>query len=295
MTRYKQGYFTCARFVVGVLLVVMASGDLVGQDAPQAGAPTAPATGASRDHLIGWYNLPRPPKKLDSNGNQVIPGRAALIPVFKRDGSYWSTCWGAEVPLKPCPEGLEWAFADSTMKGTKIGFDDASKTYYIIIEDSYYELEGQNIYVRGVKQPMTKVKRPSGLFDATAEPPRTNDDFVGWYEPAWFPFFRYEIRKEGDKYLALGKSTIGQESEARTERHELSPLADRLGFIMGGDEGTCLTYNAALKRFEIVKRRAEPVVRIPLARVPASLSPKTKPVPPLPEKEKLIGIPSTRG
>ena len=45
-----------------------------------------------------------------------------IIPVFKTDGTYYSVCRGFEIPLKQCPEGVEWAATPSSMVGTTIGY-----------------------------------------------------------------------------------------------------------------------------------------------------------------------------
>ena len=240
----------------------------------------------TRDHLVGWYKLP----KRHYRTREVIPGPGTLIPVFKADGTYYSVCRGVEAPLKECPEGLEWALAPSSMAGTKIGFDEESNEYYIIIEDAKAQYEG-DYSTSGEKQYMTRVEKPSWLLNARARPPRTNDDFLGWYEFVWFPI-RYEIRKEGKKYLIAGQ--LLDESgvwETQAEMHELTPIPDRLGFIIGRRKDKCgsFTYNESLKRFELTEQRSErqpEVIRMPLARVSphterAAISPPIR-----------IGIPS---
>ncbi len=48
----------------------------------------------ARDHLLGWYKL----------------ADRTLIPVFQVDRTYCSVMHpGIEIPLKACPESLEWA------------------------------------------------------------------------------------------------------------------------------------------------------------------------------------------
>jgi hypothetical protein len=297
MTRYKQEYFACALAIVGILLVVIASGDLCGQDAPQAVAPAGSATDASRDHFVGWFSLPEPERK----EGQVIPGGKALIPVFKRGGSYWTVSFGIEVPLKECPEGLEWAASPPFAEGTKFGYDNTTKTYYIIIEQQWLKDEYPSAYVSGVKQPMTKVDPPSGILDATAEPPHTNDDFVGWYQPAWFPIIRFEVRKEDDKHLWT-EEILGPERDTRSARNrttELTPLAGRLGLVLSHHKSqkTCLIYNPALKRVEIthedVQNGAPTVIRTPLVRLPAQ-PPESGDVP-ASLRRMYIGVPLSRG
>lgn len=236
-----------------------------------------------RDYLVGWYKLPA----RDRESREVIPGPDTLIPVFKIDGAYYSVCLGFEIPLKECPEGLEWALTPSSMVGTMIGFDDASNEYYISIVDGQLGHHDQ-FYISGEKRPMTRIDKPSGLLDATAQRPRTNDDFLGWYQPVWFPWVRLEIRKDGEKYLSaeheLHEPGIWK---TRVDPRELTPDPDRLGFT-GFDRKSehSLTYNEALKRFEITKTGSY-VVRMSLAQVPP---PSPEVAVPLPTMR--IGIPS---
>jgi hypothetical protein len=231
------------------------------------GSLTEQSAGA-RDHLVGWYKLPNRHYRT----REVIPGPGTLIPVFKTDGTYYSVCHGFEIPLRECPEGLEWALTRSSMVGTKIGFDEESNAYYIIIEDQGLA-NNYEPYISGEKRTMTRVDKPSWLLDATAQPPRTNDDFIGWYKPVWFPI-RLALRKEGKKYLLLESQEADESGVWKTqgEMKELTPIADRLGFVMSRrkDRCTSITYNKSLKRFELTKqwsKRRPEVIRMPLARV----------------------------
>lgn len=226
----------------------------------------------SRDHLVGWYKL----------GD-------TLIPVFKIDGTYYSACRGFEFPLKECPEGLELAITPSSMADTKIGFAVASKEYYISIVDDLLSGNSDGRYGIGEKRPMTKIHKPSGLLDATAPPPRTNDDFLGWYQPVWFPF-AFEVRKEDERYLCVENLPDESGVWKTVSEREITPLPDRLGFS-GFDRHPRkeLTYNDALKRFEITSqlgKREPSIIRMPLAR---TAQPPEVPAisPPM-----IIGIPS---
>ena len=238
-----------------------------------------------RDHLLGWYKLPRRHYRT----RQIIPGPGTLIPVFKTDGTYYSVCRGFEAPLKECPNGLEWAFMPSSMAGTTIGLDVSSTRYYIIIEDSAAQYEG-DYSTSGEKQYMTKIDEPPPLLDPTTEPPRTYDDFLGWYQPVWFPV-ALEIQKEGERYLCVVKEpTESAVWKTQGKPIELAPLPDRLGFS-GFDRHPrkILTYNDTFKRFEITEqqeKRQPAVIRMPLARV----SPHPE-IPATPEHVR-IGIPS---
>ena len=238
----------------------------------------------THDHLVGWYKLPARHYKT----REIMPEPGTLIPVFKIDEAYYSVCRGYEIPLRECPEGLAWAFLPSSMKGTKIGLDERSKEPYMIIEDARAQYEG-DYSTSGEKQFMTKIDKPSWLPDTTSKPRRTNDDFLGWYQPVWFPFVRWEIRKHGERYISAEQELNEQGIwKARVEPHEITPLPDRLGFT-GFDRKrrNSLTYNEALKRFELTKT-GSCVIRMPLARVSPSPSSEGGAVPP----PMGIGIPS---
>ncbi|MHC4404092.1 MAG: hypothetical protein ACYTG0_30930, partial [Planctomycetota bacterium] len=179
---------------------------------------------AGADDLCGWYKV--------SAGNR-------LIPVFKIDGTYCTVMsrGGFEIPLVECPNGLEWpATPPSSMAGTKIGFNEESNEIYISIVDQNREYQDAS-FTSGKKQSMTAIGKPSWLRDATAQPARTHDDFLGWYEPVWCPYVRGQIRKESGKYL-LACQLLQQPGDKglwvpHSKQYELTPLPDRLGFAMG--------------------------------------------------------------
>jgi hypothetical protein len=230
-----------------------------------------------RDYLVGWYHLPN----RHYNTRKIIPGPGHLIPVLKRDGGYYSICRGIEIPLKECPEGLEWGLTNSSMKGTRIGLDAASKEPYIIIEDRNAQYEG-GISTSGEKQFMTKTNRPSGLLDPTAKPVRTKDDFVGCYLPVYFPAFRLIVTKrwvftrDSDRYhlgIQLGRKD-GWKAEA-PESTSLEPLPDKLGFVCGRNRQDRFVFNQDLKPYEYLSERGGNNLRIPLVRVSRSVPPGT--------------------
>ena len=262
--------------------VAFVAGALVGLGMAIAGCAslTLRSQAGPRDSLLGWFK---------------ITGGDRIIPVFKVNGIYYSVASrGAEVPLKECPEGLECAVA----AGTKIAFDETSNTYYIIIEDENRAHQDSG-YVSGQKQPMTRIEKPSGLLDAKARRPRTNDDFLGWYQPIWSPGIRYGIRRDGEKYvgtwqvfgLLVNKPAVWC-SEHVPGPNELTPLSDGLGFMMSrsGKNVTNLIYNESLKRFEITweETQGQPAaIRMPLARIAPPPTPEGGAAPPHIE----IGIP----
>jgi hypothetical protein len=243
------------------------------------------STGA-RDQLLGWYSLP----DRHHESGEIIPGSGRLIPVLKYGADYYSVAGpGWEVPLKQCPEGLEWGATPSSMDGTKFGLNEESDTVYIRIVD---QQRGhiQDTFVSGEKRTLTKVKKPSGLFDATAPPPATLDDFVGWYAHLWVPQpSRIQIRMDGEKYVAavfVREGTTDKWNE--NKKHELAPLPEGLGLAFGDNSGPSFNYNADLRRFELCKG-SESGFRIPLTRIPAPAPGET--VPTLRSFFGRIGIP----
>lgn len=234
---------------------------------------------SSRDYLLGWYKM---------NGEET------LIPVLKIQGTYYSVCRGFEVPLKECPAGLEWGISPSSMTGTTIGFDQVSKRYYIAIKDSQASNFSDGKYGVGEKQYLTKVQEPKGILSATSQPPKNLDDFIGWYQPIWFPYVRIEIRKDGNKYLSIeheiNKSGVW---ELNGDRRDLTPLPDNQGFT-GFDKKNkhTLAYNKTLQRFELIGKdtKTQPnIIRNPLAHIqrPSSAEKEPSSIP----KQK-IGIPT---
>jgi hypothetical protein len=141
-------------------------------------------------------------------------------------------------------------------------------------------------------QPVTKVEEPSWLLKAKAGRPRTNDDFPGWYQFVWLPV-RFEIRKEGEKYIVSVQISIEPRKwQKEEEPREIKPLPDRMGFVMYEREGVNLAYNKNLKRFELTMgdaKKLPSVLRIPLARIPAPPSPEADAVP---SPQVRIGIPT---
>ena len=252
--------------------------------------PAAQLHTGNRDHFAGWFKLPGRNEK-----KEVIAGHDTLIPVFKRDGNYYSVCRGFEVPLKECPDGLEWALTPSSMAGTKIGWDAAAKTYYLAVMDQQASNFTDSRYGCGEKEPMTRIEKPAGLLDARARRPRSNDDFLGRYQPVWFPWVRIEIRKDGSRFVSHEQEFHGPAPGSwttRIEPGELTPLPDQLGFSFERHGIQRFIYNDGLKRFELVMMSPETpssVVRIPLARVSTFSSTKDG-NPPRPAVK--IGIPS---
>ena len=252
-----------------------------------AGNALSEQSAGAGDRLCGWYKL--------TTGNR-------LIPVFKIEGTYYTVMsrGGFEIPLKKCPDGLEWPRTPpSSMVGTKIGFDEESNEIYISIVDQNREYLDES-FTSGNKQSMRAIAKPSWLRDATAQMPRNLDDFLGWYEPVWCPYLRGQIRSEGGKYL-LESQLIHTDGERNSwvphKRHQLTPLPDRLGFAMQREEDLerdfpmRLVYSTTRKRFELQVSSAvtkSHVSRMPLARIP-SPSPDQG-APHLPPME--LGIPS---
>jgi hypothetical protein len=227
-----------------------------------------------------WYKMP-PVER--------VSHRETLIPILKMDGTYYTVCRGLEIPLKETTEGLQWALTPSSMSETTIGFRGPSLPCPIRIVDRMRASQ-DDFYLPDEMPPipMMRVDRPSGLLDATARRPGTLNDFLGFYQPVWFPWVRWEIRKDGEQYWEVEQNLDPPEPSGRwTTRgkpHELTPLSERLGLTGFPGAPHRLTYNEALKRFELVK--VDSGIRMPLAKV--APSPATDaPLPPLP-----IGIPA---
>ena len=210
----------------------------------------------NQDNLLGWYRL---------------DNRDVIIPVFKAEGDYYTVSGrGAEIPLKPCPEGLEWE-----LTGTKIIYDkQSSHPYYISIHDANMAQHTNREWGTGKKRQLAKVDKPLWLPSPTARGPRSIDDFLGRYVFAWSPRGGVEIRKDGEKYMATLQymEEPGQWKPAGDPHEiEITPLPDRLGFtFLDPDTDINLIYNTSRKRFELAAKAGDtsPVIcRIPLARV----------------------------
>lgn len=249
--------------------------------------------GSSRDSFhgdyCGWFNLPGRNER-----KEIIPGDDTLIPVFRRDGTYYSICRGFEVPFKASPDGLEWAVTPSSMTGTKIGRDAASKAYYLAVLDSQASNYSDGRYGVGENEMLTRTGKPAGMLSATARPPRSNDDFLGTFQMVWFPRVRFEIRKDGERYASQelefrGPSLGNWETNARPV--ELLSLPGEMGFCFKEDRDIKLVYDEDLKRFELAAKREgmTAAIRSPLAHVSANSAPRSGPVSLLALK---IGIPS---
>ena len=259
-----------------LLLVAILAGTMAGCVNP----PERSQVG-SRDHLLGWFRR---------------AGSDTIIPVFKRDGTYFSVWHGFEIPFKECPGGLEWAITPSSMIGTRIGWDAAAKTYYLAVMDCQASNFSDGRYGCGEKEQLIRIDMTVELPDAKALPPRTREDFLGSYQPIWSPAIRIEIRKDGDRYFSSDR-ILDRSGDWKPfgEMRELIPLTDQLGFTGFERNGNHrLVYHQALKRFELVMSNAKSdpgILRMPLARVQAPLSPDralaSSPV-------LTIGIPSWR-
>jgi len=231
---------------------------------------TTPSANESLQSLDGydmavWYKLPPVDR---------ITHRDTLLPILKIGGTYYTVCRGFEIPLKECPEGLQWALTPSAMSETTIGFYGPSRPCSIRIVDRQ-RASFDDFYLPDEMRPvpMTRVDKPPGLLDATARRPRTIDDFLGFYQPVWFPWVRWEIRRDGERYWRVDYELDAPQPsgvwKTQGEPYELTPLSDRLGFTdFRGTPAHNLTYNEALRRFELIQMNSG--IRMPLARVSPS-------------------------
>ncbi len=237
----------------------------------------------NRDYLIGWYEL----RQRHYRTRKIIPGPVHLIPVFNRNGFYYSVCHGFEVPMKVCQEGLEWGIEKSSMKGTKIGIDKATKKPYIIINDRNAYLSDEAD--RNRKQYLTKISNPQKFPESSVAVPKTIDDFLGHYQAIFFPCRRFVVRKAGGIYYFDGQ--LYGKNGWKTLKHEtvkLEVLPDRLGFACKVKGGGKFVYNCQLKRYECVSPLGTKASYVaPMARVNSSL-------PGINDQSTVIGIPSWR-
>ncbi len=269
LTRYECALRLTNAALAGWLALVMAG----------CQSSDAPAHPGSRDQLLGWFQR---------GTNQSV------IPVFQRGSIYYSVCHGVEIPLQECSEGLEWAHSPSSMTGTKLGWDTTNQTYYLAVMDSQASNFTDGRYGCGEKEPLTRVEKPAGLLEAEAAVPHKLADFLGSYQPVWFPWVRIEIRKQDGRYVSQHLEFRGPEPGSwlsTTEVHELTPLPDQSGFT-GFERGNspCLRYNRALRRFELELGNTPNALRMPLARLTApDMAAQASPLRPL-----QIGIPSWR-
>ena len=263
-----------ATLAAGCVPAQPGSGD-VAADAASTRCRKDDSAPAKRDRFVGWYS---------------VSGKNTFIPVLRYDGVYYSVSRGFEVPFKESPAGLEWDVSPSSMTGTTIGFEAESGTYYLAVFDSETANFTDGQYGNGQKEPMTRSEPPTGLLDPVAPLPRTNEDFLGWYQPMWFPYLRWELRREGDAYVTVYSEYDGTRPawQPRTERYELKPLSDGLGFT-GFEKGDDfrLVYNTNLRRFELTSRRTAGI-RMPLARLQHAAAAEGAPMEPLAR----IGIPT---
>lgn len=236
------------------------------------------------DPYAGWYYF---------HGDARNRTSDAIIPVFKIDDTYYSTCRGFEVPLQETPHGLEWVLERSSMRGTTLSRSTPDQMTITLKDQREKEESYSGMYdsIYGQPQPLTKINKPADLLDSKASSPRRNDDFLGTYQPEWFPYCRLVIQKSKKGYQVTtwvpDKSTWKDSEDVR----ELTPLADRLGFTgFDRDNRHLLVYNISLRRFELVKTDTSPPVRMPLVRIrkPSSNAPVLTDIAP-------IGIPSRHG
>ncbi|UCG16617.1 MAG: hypothetical protein JSV19_01000 [Phycisphaerales bacterium] len=199
-----------------------------------------------------------------------------LIGVLKHGGAYYSVCRGSEIPFKRCPEGLTWALEPSSMTGTTIGFDEEADTYYIKVVDAQVMGMRGDGHVPPVNRPLTPIDAPDWLRDPAAPVPRTLDDFLGTYEAVYFPYVRWSVYKDDDRYVAEYEEMREPGEWTREgEPLDLAPLAGRLGFSgLVPERKAHLTYNQALKRFELAIKTKSGVPRMPLAKLESPASPE---------------------
>lgn len=233
-----------------------------------------------RDDLVGWYRLTQRRHDPDRDDRNKDVGDIAdgdtLIGVLKHGGAYYSVCRGFEIPFKPCSDGLTWALEPSSMMGTTIGFDEKADTYYIRVVDAQAMHYHEDGHAPPVNRPLTPIDAPDWLRNSSAPPPRTLDDFLGTYESVYFPYVRWSVHKYDDRYVAEYKE-MREPGKWRLEGEplDLTPLVGQRGFSGLDRKGKVhLTYNQALKRFELAMKAKSGVLRMPLAKFELPASPE---------------------
>lgn len=205
----------------------------------------------SRDHLVGWYKAASPSSERQNH--------SLLIPVLKRDGTYYTTIRGFEVPMRVCPEGLEWSERTQS-QWLLIGYNSESNSYYgrVTSRSPYrdYSQPGREQEGKHDLQ-LVKVDKPEWVLDQPPPPPKANDDFVGCFQATYFAPYWMQIRKDGNKYLCAFHD-FGRPAEWQ----ELTPRTNELGFTHS------IFYNKTLKRFEIAGEEGTAIIRVPFSRIP---------------------------
>ena len=215
------------------------------------------------DPFTGWFKVVSARNKRKSS--------EIIIPIFKIDETYYSVCRGFEIPFRQTPKGLEWAMEPSSMVGTTIGHHPDGADFIIIRDAQAEDFTSESEASHDTSPcPMTRTVKPSWVLDTAGLSPHKNDDFVGCYQPLWFPYVRIEIRKYGEKYFHVAQE-LGQTTYS--EPKELASLSGRLGFT-GFDRKNenILTYNKDLRRFEMTKTETMPPIKMPLVQISKQVS-----------------------
>jgi hypothetical protein len=223
----------------------------------------------NRDYMLGWYSMP----SRHPGTREVIPDHPSIIiPIFKVYGEYHSSMFiGMEVPLEPCPEGLAVSEGFG-LDGTKIKYDEETSEVCISVCQPVLEFIIHN-YVKGETNVLTRIDRPSWIMDATAIPPSSNDEFIGWYQSALSPWVGFEVRKVAET-TELSVYAFGDEKWSPLQKGcVVGPHAGRLGFFLplGKEhhlEEQSIIYNKHLKRYEmnVIVKKSSRVIRTPLVK-----------------------------
>ncbi len=213
--------------------------------------PTKPSSPAD---YAGWYRI------ADSN---------TYIPVLSDPDGHLSTVGprGIEVRLMPTPDGeLEWGLESSSLKGTRIGWDDAMDGYYIAIYDSIAAKMIEN-YESGKRQRLDRLPKPPYLPDATTSAPESINDYLGCYSLLYMPIIRFQISKSDSGYSAKIE-TYQDDGWTSSGAEKLEAAPDETGFILTmGTKKLPFRYNSTRKRFEMLMPEAGEV-STPLFRLP---------------------------
>ena len=241
--------------------VLFVTSAMAESDAPPADPM---ADEGSLDHYLGWYRLP-PVGRKTRRPRDDQPGH--LIPIFKRDGIYYTVMKWVEVPLIASGGDLVWGFEQTSMKGTTFTHDPETGGHFLIHCDAQ-NANNDEWYVWGERRKLHPAEPPEWLADFSAEPPATLDDMLGEYYCGWIPFVGIRLYEAGGIYWSqeLNREQDGRWVERGSPR-EIKPLDPPKGFEWEGGPDR-LHFNKSLGRYEIVKPfpEAPDHMRIPLLR-----------------------------
>ena len=217
------------------------------------------------DRIIGWYKLG---SGIDDDAN--VNKNDTLVPILKRGNEFYTICRGFEMPLGKSPVGLEWTFKPSSMEGTAFVFCGPGWPCHLKIYDSQKSVF--DWYEPGKKYKLIKIPEPEGLTCTVEKKPEVLDDFIGMYQPVYFPLIRIEISKEGDGYIhSYFELRVIQDTASWLNMGQVKsvkPLENNRGFLIAEEHAkNYLMFSEELNRYEIIIGSTG--LRMPLVKISA--------------------------